>query len=232
MADAARRRFAPLSDLELERYLVGELSGEALARVERAIEADAALKAHVLERRADQAAFTLQRPPLRLPEKQPRALPWWVVSFASLATAAALVFLVAPRFSASEDGGAVRVRGGPKVSVTVQRDERVFEYRQGVLLAPKDRIRLTVESPAAGYLTVLGRDASQAPVVHYDNVPVTAGTFTAPDSLELDDSPRAEELVVVVSPTPVDSSALLGAMRAGTQPPEATVLRLAKEPLP
>lgn len=227
----SERRFA-IGDLELERWLVGELTGEAKARVDAAVESDPALKAHVAERRAEQAAFQLQRPPLRLPEAPKRALPWWVVSFACLGAAAALVVVVVPRLGAMEDDGTVRMRGGPKVSITVQREERIFEYRQGVLLAPKDRIRLTVESPAAGYLTVLGRDANQAPVVHYDNVALTAGGFTAPDSLELDDSPRPEELVVVVTPAPVDANALLAELRAGKVPNDATVLELAKEPLP
>jgi hypothetical protein len=102
-----------LSQLAVERYLLGELAGETLRRVEAEIEACAACRRRVDETAADDAAFTLRPMPAAI-----RALAaalavgtarsWsvrWLIAVPAAAAAAAIVIAVLWTTSPPADGG-------------------------------------------------------------------------------------------------------------------------------
>jgi len=235
MEDRVRGRFAPLTDLEIERFLCGELEGEAAERIERLAEQNPTLAAYLSERRAQQRAFFEAHPRLavQLPPARRRPPAW----SAALAGAAAVLALLVIGLLAWPRGGldgqqspTIRARGALKVELTVRRGDRTFAYNEGVLLRSGDRLRLSLEAPVAGFLTLIGRDQRGRWTVYYDGLATAAGTWTAPDSLVLDDDPHPEQWFAVLSPKRVDARVLLERLRAGL-PLEAaaTVLTLDKE---
>lgn len=221
MRSSIPSRFHPLSELELERYLCGELSPEQAQVVERLAAEREDLRAHLERRRAEQRAFVLQRPPLRLPRPDRRRFVAWGLGLA----AATLTFLVVRPVPPSS----ITPRGRPKVTVVVRRGERVFEHQAGMLLRAGDALRFTVESGTGGFLTVLGEDRSGSATLYYDGVEATAGSFTAPGSLVLDADPGPEVFYLVLRAARVDAGAIRSALESGVVPDDVTVLSLAKE---
>ncbi|MCA2979261.1 MAG: hypothetical protein INH41_02315 [Myxococcaceae bacterium] len=209
-----KARFHPVTDLDVERYLVGELSGDEAARVEAAARASEVLQRHLDERRAAKRAFALKRPPLRLPAATRPA--WWPWALALPVAAAALVAVVR-RAPVEGDGPGIARRGAEvaEVEIAVQREEAVFPWRAGVILEPKDRLRLTVKTAAPSVATLIGEDARREPVILYEAVALPGGALTLPGSLEVDDTPGGERLYLFVGPTAPDAPALLKAVRAG-----------------
>jgi hypothetical protein len=219
-----KARFHPFSDLLLERYLAGELDADARRRIDEAALARPELAEHLRERRAEREAFKLKARALQLPAAAaPRR--GWAWAFAAVAMAAALLLVVLVPAGPSR----VALRGAAPLSVQVAvlRGSDVFEYREGVLLLPKDRIRLTVRSPAPGVLTVVAADARRAPTLLYEGIRVGEGSVTLPDSLELDDAPGPEELYLYLTPERPAAAELLQRVRRGDTR-GATVLKLAK----
>ncbi len=235
MKDRVTGRFAPLTDLEIEQFLCGELEGAAAERIERQAERDAALAAHLAERRAQQQAFFAENPRLgvELAQARPR-WPAWSLGLAGAAAAAVLVvvalFAWPTEPGPTADGPGIRARGALKVELTVRRDERTFAFREGVLLRPGDRVRLSLEATESGFLTLIGRDQRGRWTVYYDGLPTTAGTWTVPDSLVLDDDPNPEHWYALLTSERIEANTLLDRLQAG-QPLEAaaTVLTLHKE---
>jgi len=219
-----KARFHPFSDLVLERYLAGELEPAEARRIEDAAVARPELDAHLRERRAEREAFKLRMRPLPLPKEPERSLfaRWAFVAVAAAALVLAVVLATLPK------GGGVAMRGDAQVSahVAVQRGADVFEYREGVILQPNDRIRLTVRVAAPGFLTVVGRDARGVSQVLYENLKVEAETVL-PDSLELDDTPGSEELFLFMRPQPAPAADLLERVKKNAAA-GATVVKLAK----
>lgn len=206
-----KARFKPFSDLQLERYLAGELESQEARRVEDAAGQRPELEQYLRGRRAEREAFKLKRPPLKLPvESQGSPARRWRWGLA-LSAAALLLFVLVPRHP---PGTGIAMRGEARLglSVAVQRGAEVFAYREGVVLLPGDRIRLTVKAPEPGFLTIVALDARSEPQVLYEAVR-TQGETTLADSLELDDTPGTEELFVFFGPTAVPAATALDAVR-------------------
>lgn len=221
-----KARFEPFTDLLLERYLAGELDGHEARRVEDAAAKRPELKQYLQGRRADREAFKLKRPPLKLPA-EPLGWPaWrWGATALALGAAALLLVVVVPRAPPST-GIAMRGEARVGLSVAVQRGAEVFAYRDGVVLLPRDRIRLTVKAPEPGYLTIVAQDARGEALVLYEAVRVE-GETTLADSLELDDTPGTEELFVFFGPTAVRGAVALDGVRKRVLG-DATVVKLSK----
>lgn len=235
MKDRVIGKYAPLTDLEIEQFLCGELTGDAAERIERQAEKDPALATHLAERRAQQQAFFQAHPRLEV-ELPPERRRWvgWSLGLAGAAAAAVLVVVALFAWpmepGTGSDGPTIRARGALKVGLTVRRAERTFAFREGVLLRPGDRVRLSLEATEAGFLTLIGRDQHGRWTIYYDGLPTTAGTWTVPDSLVLDDDPNPEHWYALLTSERIEAKKLLDRLRAG-QPLEAaaSMLTLTKE---
>jgi hypothetical protein len=125
----------------------------------------------------------------------------------------------------AEERDTIRIKGNGLVAeLYVKRGQRVFRPRPDEALAAGDRVRLSVEAPSAGYLSVVGRDGGGAVSVYYDRVPVPRGRFTVPDSLQLDASPGDEVWLVVVAGEPHAADHYARALATGTPPDGAHAL--------
>jgi hypothetical protein len=206
MKDPIRGTF-PVRDLDIEAYLCGELEGAARRGFELELERSPELQVYLDERILARSRF-LREHPLRLPltaapQRKHDGSVLWGGLLAAVAVAALFVpgrpvrdhdFVRLP--SATED--TVRVKGNTLAAeLFVKRGETVFRYRPGTVLQPQDRVRLSVECPSSGYLTVFGRDGSGEVSVYYAGLLTSPGRYTVPDSLILDDVDGDEEWVLV-----------------------------------
>jgi hypothetical protein len=250
MRARVRGRFA-VPDFELEAFLCDDLPPERRAEIERASLADAALSAYLTERGAARARFAAEHP-LRSPASEPtlaretaalRAARRWLLAAALAAPALALALwwngarsaaTRAPSFATDADPAArdtIRIKGdGLTAALYVKRGERVFRPQPDERLKAGDRVRLSIETAHAGYLTLLARDERGAVSVYYDRLPVQPGRFTVPDSLLLDDAPGDELWLVLLASEPRNSDEHARAFAAG-QVPDAphVVFTLRKE---
>ncbi|MCP3102730.1 hypothetical protein LZ198_28025 [Myxococcus sp. K15C18031901] len=241
MSPSSIPRFPGVPDLLLERYLCDELSKEEARHVEEAARVSPALAAHLRARRAEKAAFALVRPfgPIRGRLEAPRPSRWrglWRWSLPVLMLGVVLA-VVLPGLGTFEELERVRVRGGLTARVLVKRGEVVFEQGPGVVLRSGDRVRVEVEDAKGGALYVLAL-SERGRVTPLQGFPTTGGALTLgpgrwvlPGSLELDDAPEQEALVVVLAadngdaPSPADVQRWLEqAVREGDFPPTLTPL--------
>lgn len=245
MRPKVKGRFEPFSDRELEAYLVGELDAEQATQIEQAANQQPELSQYLDERRAEQRAFfllhpSLQRAPARTSFWAPLWRGWLLPSGLAAAAAAMLLLYIAMPLTPGDDGlsgdpsqGAVRSKGAPKIELTVQRSDRTFTYRQGMLLRQGDRVRVTVESATPGWLCLLGRDGRGQVSVYYEKTQIKAGTYTLPDSLELDAAEGVEQWYAVLSEAPISAPALAEKLRRGEAlEGRVTVIEIVKEATP
>lgn len=234
MRARVRGRFEPFSDFEIEAYLCGDLGPEERARVEAALAASVEFQGYIQKRREEREAFFRDHPRLELGRASPRLAPVRVLALAGAAAALAVVALFVVLFAGGERPPAgdpwIRSMGALKATLTIQRDGRTFRYRPGVLLREGDRVRLSVESPQSGHLTVLARDQAGKFEVYYDALRTTAGEYTVPDSLILDDHVGVEDWFIILAPAGKDPREYVQKLLSG-EPLDvrATVIRVVKE---
>ncbi|HEX3759546.1 MAG TPA: DUF4384 domain-containing protein [Kofleriaceae bacterium] len=231
MADRA------LTDLELERWLVGDLPED------RTRAATAADQARLDELRRDQAAFLAgidvggevrairARAAGRPSRRHPRRV--WLVSGGALAAAAvAVVVLLRGRPEPEPDD--VRTKGasvGLVVHVATADGSRPIMRDGGVRAG--DRIRFEVSVPRPGYLAVIGIDPSGAATVYYPfggaapaRIGADAGAVL-PGAVQLDATDGDEAIYAVYGEqTFALGEALFAALRGGASVPALAVTRV------
>lgn len=194
----------PFTATELEDYLVGELTPDRAAVIEAAAKEDAALSDHLEARRAERAAF-LHDPRRRsfaslVDEAGAAKKPWlsWSSFALGIAAAAAAGLVLAP----SGDAPGIRTKGGISVKAAVLTGGEPELFDATKALHPGDRIRLTVDDPSGGFLTVILEEASGEVDVLYRPAELgelRPGTHMLPDSLELDTKVGRERIYVIMS---------------------------------
>ncbi|HTU63827.1 MAG TPA: hypothetical protein VMF89_35425 [Polyangiales bacterium] len=221
------RRFPPFSDFELEAYLCDELSADARARVQRALEQDAALQSYIADRQRARAVFAERYPLQRRRRRWPAALS--ILGAAAIAAASLLLVLQTP--AAPPD--TVRVKGHSELraALSVRRGEHVWTYRPEQALRAGDQLMLSLDSDVPGYVTLLGRDARGEIAVYFDGLEAPGGRFVAPSSLTLDAALGEELWLVVLSPQRRAAEEYFEQL-ARDQPPDVphAYFRLRKEP--
>ena len=209
-----------VSRFDVERFAVGELSGERALEVQRAIDADPALKVFFDDVKASDAAFLIMAPPSSfmatlaartslverpsLVARLRRALSSLQLQMGVGAAAAAVVVVVAvsapegPRSSTTSKGGAHTAAVG--FFVKDKNGARVGEA--GEVLHAGDQIQLTVTDADRPAMVVVGIDGRG--VVSVYAVEATgavakgaAGPRVLPASLILDDTVGVERFFVV-----------------------------------
>lgn len=237
MRTRVKGQFEPLSDFEIEAYLCGDLGPQEQERVEAVIAASAELQEYIRQRQAEREEFYRAHPRLEIEREPERIAPVRFLAWAGAAAAVLVVALFVILYAAGEKGTTgdpgIRAMGAVKATLTVQRNGRTFQYREGVLLREGDRVRLSVESPHSGHLTVLARHAGGQFEVYYDALETTAGEYTVPDSLILDEHVGAEDWFIILAPAGKDPRDYVQKLKSGKPlDARATVIRVMKEAKP
>lgn len=211
----------PLPEALLERYLAGDLSGEALARVEKALADSPEERARVDALRADSAAFLIKHPPgpiaAKLEAPRRRWFHWLVPSLAAVAAVVlAIVFLRPPEDDVTTKGSLAFT------AFRLSADGAVQELPPNGVVHPRDRIRFSAKVPSEGYLGVVSRDGAGTASVYYPSSSVMAArhgqTALLPDAIELDEVLGPERVWAIFSATPFDLSQALEQVKAGKPP--------------
>jgi hypothetical protein len=210
------------SDLVLDRFLAGELTGAEREPIVAHLAACAACAARRAELEQDRDRFPnevfvsgLAARSLRTARSR-KPLVWGGLS--ALAAAAAVAFLVLPTPDGPPDAGpAIRSKGGDSLAVFASRGGAVEPLLPGDPLAPGDAIRFEVAAPTRSWVLVLGLDAAGVVTAYAagdgEGVPLAAGAATVlPGSIVLDETGGAERLVALFCDHPVRAG---DAVRAG-----------------
>jgi hypothetical protein len=209
----------PLPDALLERYLAGDLSGEALARFEAALAASPAERARVEALRADSAAFLISHPPGRLAAKlEPARRSWWVWVPAVFVPVAAALFLFL-RTPVEDDS---LTKGTVALTAFRQTASGAEALAPGTAVHAADRIRFSVTA-GDGYVAILSKDGSGKVSVYYPYAATQAAPFEArapllPGAIGLDDVKGRERLWAVHGARPFELSPLTKQLEAGAEP--------------
>jgi hypothetical protein len=237
MRTRVKGQFEPLSDFEIEAYLCGDLGPQEKERVEAAISASAELQEYIQKRQAEREDFFSAHPRLEIETEPRRTAPVGFLAWAGAAAAVMVAALFVVLYAAGDRTGAgdpeIRAMGAVKATLTVQRNGRTFRYREGVLLHEGDRVRLSVESPQSGHLTLLARGPGGRFEVYYDALKTTAGDYTVPDSLILDEQVGVEDWFIILDDEGRDPREYVQKLRSGSPlDARATVIRVVKEAKP
>lgn len=187
-----------LSDLLLDRILVGEDVGAARAHLDACAECRARLEA------LDRAALEFRRTaPIQMMAARTRrrlnATPRMIFSSLGAIAAAAIVLLLVVR----PDDPDVRLKGGVALSVYRQRDAAAESLLPHARVRPGDALRFGVKSPRAGFAAVASIDGAGVVTIYAPPGPeleaIAAGKEQLLDgTVELDATLGQERLIAFV----------------------------------
>ncbi|MBM4777721.1 MAG: DUF4384 domain-containing protein [Archangiaceae bacterium] len=216
----------PLPDALLERYVAGDLTGESLAKVERAIAESAKERARVEELRADSAAFLIRHPPGPLAAKLEKPKRRWLLWLPLAAAAAAmLVFFIQPPVEPEHS-----VKGSVVLTVFRQRgDDPVERLENGATVRPGDHVRFSITAPADGFVAVISRDGAGKVSTYHPFGSQQAAPYKAKEPLlqsaiALDDVRGKERVWAVFSEKPFELAPLLRQIERGEEPQGLTAV--------
>jgi len=218
-----KRRF---SELDLERYRLGELPPQEAAELRRCLGEDEALAARLLELDRSSEAIRAQQLPARMAEgvrrrteDRIRSGPRTVV-LAALAAAALAVLAVMPRAlgPAADDG--IRVKGLEPALLLFRKTPAGSEaLEDGARVRVGDVIRVGYRAAGRRYGAILSIDGRGAVTRHLPREGREAARLAAGDAnlldqaYELDDAPRWERFFLVTADEPFDVGPALQAAR-------------------
>lgn len=214
-------------DIELEKLLLGELRGERMAAVERAIETEPEIRARYDLLRSSTEGILAEYPPrvmaaqIRdrhaqgLAEKRRRsplfmALP--AVAAAGAAVLLAVVLFPGTAPPPEQQGETILLKGDrdPELFVFRKRGDREERLKDGTKVNTGDVIQLKYAARGASHGVILSLDGSGTVTLHF---PASANGSTALEkggahplgfSYELDDAPGFERFFFVTSQSSLD----------------------------
>lgn len=252
---STERDLAPVPDLWVEQYALGELDTETTRAIDDQLGQSPALRARLdeLERsnaeiRADFPAATMARQAMAA---APARLEWPRRAALALAAAGVVALVATPWLpSAGDPAGPVRadtadarIKGtGAALAVYRKTAAGSEALRDGDPARAGDVLRLGYQSTRAGFGAIVSVDGRGAVTRHYPvdgdtAAPLHAGTLVLLDeAFELDDAPRWERFHLFASDAPFDVATVMRTLgsAAGDPPPglEHSMLSLVKEPTP
>jgi hypothetical protein len=234
-----------ISDLQLEQYALGELSGEQADRVRDLIDRDPALRERLSALQESNREILAAYPPERIvpaiierarqqAAAAARSRAWTRGVLWALPAAAAIVIA----FSVGLFRPETRMKGlAPELSVFVQTTSGAQELRPGDAARPGDRVQVSYNPAGAKYAAIVSIDgrgtitwhlpagygggAGSAPAVD------AQGRTVLPRSYELDDAPRFERFFLVTGSSPFRLADIQAAVRALVARPAADTSALA-----
>lgn len=224
-----------ISDLDIERFVLRELSESRLAEIDRLRAADPTLEARIAAVSLSDAEILESYPPRQTAaaireaaEKGvSRSKSRWRVALPVIGTAAASVVLAlaflpgnttapetrSPAQSGDDPNAHIRLKGPTEPSLFVFRkgetgDERLLP---GQIATAGDVVQLKYAAKGAPYGVIFSVDGRGTVTLHYpsnDAVPAkleTKGTHALDFSYELDDAPSYERFFFVTANHPIDA---------------------------
>jgi hypothetical protein len=252
---ATERDLAPVPDLWLEQYALGELDAAAARAIDDQLARSPALRARLdaldqsnAEIRTHLRADTMAR------QARAAAQVWseWPRRTVLALGAAGVVALVAtpwlptagePTGPLRADTADARIKGtGAALAVYRKTAAGSEALRDGDAARAGDVLRVGYQSRRAGFGAIVSVDGRGAVTRHYPvdgaaAAPLTPGTLVLLDAaFELDDAPRWERFHLFTSDAPFDVATVMRTLGspAGDPPPglEHSILSLVKEPTP
>lgn len=181
------------SFLELDRAALGvDIAAPARAH----LDACARCRQHVeaMRRSEPPPAWVRHLAPARAPRRA-----WLWGGGLALATACAVLLLVARRSAPDDAARFTTVKGAPTVLLHVKRGETVATWDGRATVAPGDRLRLEVAPAGYRRIRVLG---ARGAVLH--DAPLGAVAALLPVAWQVDDQPGPETLTIFLTDHPVD----------------------------
>lgn len=221
------------TDLELERFIAGDLPAARAAELEA--KATAADRTRLDELRTEHQAFLAEvdvAAEVRAigkklgklePERKGRATWWrWIWTGGALAAAAAVLLVVVLRKGTTTRDDDTGIKGGDiTLVVHVASDGESRRLASGDAVAPGARIRFEVALPKKGFVAVVGVDGAGATTVYFPyggaqaaEVDPQAGGLL-PGAIALDASPGAERFYALYSEQPFALETVVPGLRSG-----------------
>ncbi|MFT4627721.1 MAG: hypothetical protein ACI8PZ_006408 [Myxococcota bacterium] len=222
-----------VSTLDLHRMRYGELSPEQ-GQVLRSHIAGCELCAE-RERvqHADRAGFVLTPlpPSIAALEPPPRISRRWWSGLALLLAAAVALVVVLPQLSGAPDTPTERAKGStPDLEVWIATETGPRPLRADEALRAGDTVQLLFDPHGASEVWLAGRDGAGTVEVYGRVTPDGEGLQPAPFALTLDDTPGAQEFVVLIPNARIDAMDVKMWLSRNVDPPgEWTRLRVRKE---
>ena len=220
------------SSLELDRFLLGELSGPDAERVRAHVESCERCAPVVAQMRAqrEEALPPLRmNPPLKLVASapdEPRAIPmkpraprWWPrIAAAGAGMAAAALALIALQPPPAER---TKGAGGFSIAMYVQHGDEVRRAGPDERLQGGDAIRFSVTAEASGYAAILSLDAAGTASVYFPQTEraaaLGAGADVAlPISTRLDATVGEEKIVGLFCNSPIELAPVKESLARGS----------------
>ncbi|MEY4580710.1 MAG: hypothetical protein RL701_5413 [Pseudomonadota bacterium] len=224
---------ACVSDLQLDRLIMGELYGEHLHTTEQHLAGCPRCQARRSSLEKERALFFVEHPALsfqvpRVLTAAPRTLAqrWRGVAAVSsgvlLAAASLLLFLRTPQ---DDESLAVRTKGNQsRVGFYVRHASVVRRGQPGEHVAPQDALRFVVTSQQRGFWAILSRDAAGKASLYFPSqpqaAPVAAGVERALEtSVVLDAQLGPEQLYALCCERAIELTPLIAALERGPAEP-------------
>ncbi|MEK7706322.1 MAG: hypothetical protein AAB426_15280 [Myxococcota bacterium] len=221
----------------LERLLARDLSGEQTHNAQQHLDDCGDCRQLLAQLRAEDEAFTRTVPSAafrieherRIAKRRAPRARWWVLAPAVLAaSAAAVLFALAP-----PDGEAPGVRSkgsGVALEFAVLDGSTLRPGRPGELVAPGARLQLRYDAGDARYMALLGVDRTGTVTVYFPEdsggllAPLPGGASgRLPFSLTLDATPGIEHFVAVFAPTAAPLEEIVSALASVAKSPDAAL---------
>ena len=219
------RQQYPISDLALERFLLGELPDAETQQISDRVETDDVLRRRLEDLRASNRQILEEAPPAqvateirnRLETDVPRrTISRWVPA---LAVAATLLLFVPNLLRSPNEPGYIGIKGQtPHLVLYRQVDERAQRLDDGETAVEGDLIQIVYVSPDSGYGVIFSVDGRDSLVLHRAERGISFKLETGrPDTLgfsyQLDDAPEYEKFFLVTSDRPFHVAPLLKRVR-------------------
>jgi hypothetical protein len=222
------------TDLELERFIAGDLPAARAAELEA--KATAADRTRLDELRAEHQAFLAEvdvAAEVRAigkqlgklePERKGRATWWrWIWTGGALAAAAAVLLVVVLRKGTPTRGDDdTGIKGGDiTLVVHVASNGESRRLASGDAVAPGARIRFEVATPKKGFVAVVGLDGAGVTTVYFPYGGAQAAAVEPdaggllPGAIALDATPGAERFLALYSEQPFALDAVVPSLRGG-----------------
>ncbi|MDX2092479.1 MAG: DUF4384 domain-containing protein [Kofleriaceae bacterium] len=221
------------TDLELERFLAGDLPAARAAELDA--KATAADRTRLDELRAEHQAFLAEvdvgaevraigkKLGTLEPARKGRATWWrWIWTGGALAAAAAVLLVIVLRKGTTKIDEDTGIKGGDitlVVHVASNGDSR--RLASGDEVAPGARIRFEVATPKKGFVAVVGVDGAGETTVYFPYGGADAAAVDPhaggllPGAIALDATPGAERFFALYSEEPFALATVVPALREG-----------------